>query len=314
VSDERDREPREGGLTPGDPLGDPLPPPPEPPPLPEEPLGPPSMADEPPDSPLGPPSMADEPAAPAPPAQPAPPPPPPGYGPPQQPPPPPQQPPSYAPPAGAPPPPPYAPPPPAYPPQSPYQQPPQPGYPPQTGYQPPPYVPPPPKPKGPHGQPIFNGVECATWGSRVGAYLLDFLFGVVIPVAIGIPLAASGVSGLDTVGAVIILAAIIIGFPVCSAIVESRSGAHNGQTWGKQIVGIRVIRDGGETVGFGYAFLREFLVRWLLIGFIGGLFFIPPLLDLLWPIWDESNRALHDMVVNSHVVRADAPPSTPMGV
>jgi uncharacterized RDD family membrane protein YckC len=311
VSDERDRKPREGGLTPGDPLGDPLPPPPEPPPLPEEPLGPPSMADEPSDSPLGPPSMADEPAAPAPPAQPPPPPPPPGYGPPQQPPP--QQPPSYAPPAGAPPPPPYAPPPPAYPPQSPYQ-PPQPGYPPQTGYQPPPYVPPPPKPKGPHGQPIFNGVECATWGSRVGAYLLDFLFGVVIPVAIGIPLAASGVSGLDTVGAVIILAAIIVGFPVCSAIVESRSGAHNGQTWGKQIVGIRVIRDGGETVGFGYAFLREFLVRWLLIGFIGGLFFIPPLLDLLWPIWDESNRALHDMVVNSHVVRADAPPSTPMGV
>ena len=55
-------------------------------------------------------------------------------------------------------------------------------------------------------------------------------------------------------------------------------------------------------------------MRWLLIGFIGGLFFIPPLLDLLWPIWDESNRALHDMVVNSHVVRADAPPPTPMGV
>jgi uncharacterized RDD family membrane protein YckC len=304
VSDERDREPREGGLTPGDPLGgEPLPPPPEPPPLPEEPLGPPSMDDEPADAPLGPPSMADEPTGPPPPAQPLPPPP--------------QQPPSYAPPTGAPPPPQqpeYAPPPQPYPPQTPYQQPPQPGYPPQTGYQPPPYVPPPPKPKGPHGQPIFNGVECATWGSRVGAYLLDILFGVLIPAGIGIPMAASGVSGLDTVGAVIILTSVFIGFPLYSAVVECRSGVHNGQTWGKQIVGIRVIRDSGETVGFGFALLRELIVRWFLIGFIGGLFFIPPFLDLLWPIWDESNRALHDMVVNTHVVRADAPPPTPMGV
>ena len=28
------------------------------------------------------------------------------------------------------------------------------------------------------------------------------------------------------------------------------------------------------------------------------------LLDCLWPLWDDENRALHDMIVNSRVVRA----------
>jgi hypothetical protein len=31
---------------------------------------------------------------------------------------------------------------------------------------------------------------------------------------------------------------------------------------------------------------------------------IPFLLDYLWPLWDDQNRALHDMVASSHVVRA----------
>ena len=40
---------------------------------------------------------------------------------------------------------------------------------------------------------------------------------------------------------------------------------------------------------------------------IGGFFFIPTLLDWLWPLWDDENRALHDMLVSSHVVRDLAP-------
>ena len=30
-----------------------------------------------------------------------------------------------------------------------------------------------------------------------------------------------------------------------------RKGEHNGQTWGKQVVGIRVIRDNGQPFDFG---------------------------------------------------------------
>ena len=41
-----------------------------------------------------------------------------------------------------------------------------------------------------------------------------------------------------------------------------------GQTPGKQIVGICVIKDNGEPSGWGYTFLREFVIKLLLVGFI----------------------------------------------
>ena len=86
-------------------------------------------------------------------------------------------------------------------------------------------------------------------------------------------------------------------------VLMARQGEHNGQTWGKQIVGIRVVRDNGEQVDFGFAFLRDVVVKGLLFGFVGGWFFsIPTLVDYLWPLWDGENRCLHDMVVSTHVV------------
>jgi uncharacterized RDD family membrane protein YckC len=41
-----------------------------------------------------------------------------------------------------------------------------------------------------------------------------------------------------------------------------------------------------------------------LITVVFGIFYIPALLDYLWPLWDKRNQALHDKVVNSIVVRA----------
>jgi uncharacterized RDD family membrane protein YckC len=88
-------------------------------------------------------------------------------------------------------------------------------------------------------------------------------------------------------------------------VLMGRQGAHNGQTWGKQIVGIRVVRDSGQPVDIGFGFLREVVVKGLLFAFVGSFFFsIPTLIDYLWPLWDDQNRALHDMVVTTHVVKA----------
>jgi uncharacterized RDD family membrane protein YckC len=182
------------------------------------------------------------------------------------------------------------------------------------GYTPPPAWQPPAKAIGPHGQPMFRALECASWGTRVGAYLLDALFAFVIPLGGGIALASSGVTGLEIAGVVLMAWAFLGWWLFYAPLLMMRKGGRNGQTLGKQIVGIRVIRDGGEPMGFGWGFLREGLVRWLLIGVIGGFFFIPPLLDVLWPLWDDQNRTLHDMMVSTHVVRAEEPAASPVGL
>jgi uncharacterized RDD family membrane protein YckC len=84
-----------------------------------------------------------------------------------------------------------------------------------------------------------------------------------------------------------------------------RQGARNGQTLGKQVVGIRVVRDSGEPMGFGWAALREVVVKNLAVNIASSIIpFVPWLLNYLWPLWDDENRALHDMVVATHVVRA----------
>ena len=178
----------------------------------------------------------------------------------------------------------------------------------------PPYEPIPDGPETPPSgwqQPIaapqgWEGRPLASWGSRVGAALLDWLI-LFIPVALLIVLVV--VIALNSTGGGIVtgilsgvayLVAVLFYAPVLMA----REGEHNGQTWGKQIVGIRVIRDSGQPVDIGFAFIREFVVKGLLFGFVGSfLFSIPTLIDYLWPLWDDENRCLHDMVVSTHVVK-----------
>ena len=124
---------------------------------------------------------------------------------------------------------------------------------------------------------------------------------VVVLIIIGV-VAANETAGI-VVGIILGLAAIVAS--ACyGAFFMKRPGERNGQTLGKQIVGIRAVRDNGEPFGFGQAFLREFVVKGLLFGTVGSFFlYIPTLLDYLWPLWDDSDRCLHDMVVTTHVVR-----------
>ena len=79
----------------------------------------------------------------------------------------------------------------------------------------------------------------------------------------------------------------------------------NGKTLGRMALGIRVVRANGKPIDFGYAMLREVVVKWLLFNVIAGsvTFGLAWLLDVLWPLWDEENRALHDMVVDSRVIK-----------
>ena len=77
----------------------------------------------------------------------------------------------------------------------------------------------------------------------------------------------------------------------------------NGQTLGRMALGIRVVRANGRPVDFGYAMLREVAVKALLFGIAGGATGgLAQLADYLWPLWDEENRALHDMIVDTRVI------------
>jgi uncharacterized RDD family membrane protein YckC len=155
--------------------------------------------------------------------------------------------------------------------------------------------------------PGWVGAPLASWWSRVGATLLDALIlfvPVIVLVVIIVVVAAGSDVGAVVVGIVGFLAYILAAL-FYAPVLMSRGGANNGQTWGKQIVGIRVVRDSGQPYDLGSSFLREFVVKNLLFGTVGSFFFaIPTILDWLWPLWDDQNRALHDMVVSSHVVKA----------
>ena len=107
---------------------------------------------------------------------------------------------------------------------------------------------------------------------------------------------------MGTVGVVlVILGIILLGYIVWWLIALG-----NGQTPGKQIVGIRVIKDDGSPSNWGYTFLREFVIKLLLVGFISDMTFgIARLVDYLWPLWDraEKMQTLHDKMLGTIVVR-----------
>jgi uncharacterized RDD family membrane protein YckC len=157
-------------------------------------------------------------------------------------------------------------------------------------------------------KPLWAGPPLASWGSRVGASLLDslvFLIAVAVLVAPGVVLLI-----VDSTAAGVVL--LILGglaylalYVLYGAYFMQRQGERNGQTPGKQWVGIRVVRDNGEPYDWGSGLLREFVVKELLFRWVGSWFAgIPWLVDVLWPLWEDENRALHDLIVKSHVVQA----------
>jgi uncharacterized RDD family membrane protein YckC len=147
---------------------------------------------------------------------------------------------------------------------------------------------------------VFAGAELSGWWRRVGAYVLDSIFTAIVSwVGLGLVFAGS-----EAIGVILFLVGLVVAF-LYFPLTMMREGEHNGKSFGKQILGIRVARDDGQTVSFGWALLRQFVVIYLLFQVVGGfLFAIPWLIDVLWPLWDDQNRALHDMMVKSHVVRA----------
>jgi len=151
----------------------------------------------------------------------------------------------------------------------------------------------------------------AGWWSRVGAALLDGVVigvgGLVLLIAITAPFSI-GFFGGDDVGFVSIVVGLLFA-TMCVTIVAflyapAMMARTNGQTLGRMVLGIRVVRAKGQPMTFGFAMLREVAVKALLFGIASSLTFgLASLLDVLWPLWDEENRALHDFIVDTRVIR-----------
>ena len=163
------------------------------------------------------------------------------------------------------------------------------------------------------GSPL--GGPLAGWGARAGAYFVDGLI-IFVPVTIlfvvllGSALGVTGSEDEDVAVGALILASIawLILFAIIALVyapgLMARKGARNGQTWGKQLFGIRAVRDSGEPYSFGSAAFREVVLKGLAVGIASSIIpIIPWFLNFFWPLWDDQNRALHDMAASSHVVK-----------
>lgn len=147
-----------------------------------------------------------------------------------------------------------------------------------------------------------SGHVPASWVSRAAAAVIDAVVGLALPLAVA---ALVGTSAGDAARAVLLAAAFGFAWLVYAPGFMARQGKRNGQTPGKQVVGIRVVRETAEPITYGSALMREFVVKQLLIGLIGGLLlYLPLLLNYVWPLLDAENRALHDMVSSTRVIRS----------
>ena len=145
----------------------------------------------------------------------------------------------------------------------------------------------------------------------MGAALIDSLIigvGALIILAIFGGVFSIGFFGGEDAGVVSVVVGLMLGFLAVAIVAllyaPLMMARTNGKTLGRMAMGIRVVRASGEAMTFSWALLREVVVKALLFGFLGSLTFgIASLLDVLWPLWDDENRALHDFVVNTRVVR-----------
>ena len=134
----------------------------------------------------------------------------------------------------------------------------------------------------------------ASWGRRFVAWAVDAILLFAIAAALMVVAGATGSTSHASGG--LLLAALLL---VPLVYVVGFTGGPRGQTPGKRLLGISVRH--GESLGrLGYG--RAF-GRWLVTAVFWWLFVVPALIDVLWPLSDRENRALHDLVAGSVVIR-----------
>lgn len=136
--------------------------------------------------------------------------------------------------------------------------------------------------------------------SRLGAVLLDTAIFVVPAVVIAVALPAMGQApgGLGT-GATALMA--VAGLAMVAFVIYQLIMLHRyGQTLGKKLVGIRIVRQDGSRAGLG----RLLLLRYFVPGAIGAIPLVGALFSLVDAlfIFGAEKRCIHDMMADTIVV------------
>lgn len=138
--------------------------------------------------------------------------------------------------------------------------------------------------------------DLAGIGSRITAFIIDLIliFGIAtLTLGVGLFFTGAGFSvGPERFMNVLIPIYFILLFLGSTYFVFLEGFA--GKTVGKMIVGIKIIRDDGESMRLWEAF-----VRWL--GYFVSAFFI--FIGFIWAIFDSKSQAWHDKFAGTYVVK-----------
>jgi len=148
---------------------------------------------------------------------------------------------------------------------------------------------------------------------RFFAICIDWLIYIVPSAIVGVLIALVAISDEMTAQEEedAIFAVFMLVFVVATALylfvylplTMSRHGARNGQTLGKQALGVRVVTAEGVPVTYGRVMRRELLGTWL-INWVTGLYFF---VDYGFGLFDGRRQCLHDKIASTYVLQEQIP-------
>jgi uncharacterized RDD family membrane protein YckC len=146
--------------------------------------------------------------------------------------------------------------------------------------------------------PLYQGRRLASWGSRVVAYLVDALIGVLLGAPGGVLVGIGSVSHGAVRAWFLTIGSVLLAIGAIIQIWQTawRQGAR-GQSWGKILIGLRTVDvDTLRPIGGPRGMLR-----WL-VDLVLGAVSILQLLNYLWPLWDQRHQTWADKVARSVVL------------
>lgn len=184
---------------------------------------------------------------------------------------------------------------------------------------------------GPGGPVTPDGQQISGWGRRAGAFLIDWLIRMVVTILVAWPwvqdvasayteflrtFMESAEQGEQAPNQMALMSDILAPVLVISLIGLGINFVYTAGFWkwraatpGKIMLGLKIrLREQAGPLSWGTVLLRWIGQYWYsllnlvpVFGFVAGLY---PLVDLLWPLWDDKNQALHDKLAKTNVVRS----------